>query len=165
MQQILVTGGAGFIGSHLVDYLVEHTKAKIIILDNLRRGLLERIGEHLKNGRVEFINADIRDRQAVTEAVKKCDVIYHLAAQSNVIDSHQDIEYSFSTNVVGTFNVLQIAQEHNIKRSFLPHLVKYTDSLRKFQLKKVLHFMLKMHMEPVKYLASNIAWFFGIITI
>jgi UDP-glucose 4-epimerase len=114
MSRILVTGGAGFIGSHLVDRLASERSNHIVVLDNLRRGRLENLTNSLH--RIRFIQADIRDRAAVEEAMRNVDVVYHLAAQSNVMGSAQDIDYSFSTNVNGTFEVLRAAAANGVKR-------------------------------------------------
>jgi UDP-glucose 4-epimerase len=100
----LVTGGAGFLGSHLVDALVARGD-DVVVLDNLRRGQTA----FLPLDRVRFIEADICDEQAVAEACVGVDTVFHLAAQSNVLGALQDMDYSFTTNVVGTFNVLKAA--------------------------------------------------------
>lgn len=112
--RILVTGGAGFIGSHLVDRLVRDRVGSVVVLDNLHRGRREHLADSWEQ--ITFIEGDIRDRAALGGAMKDCEVVFHLAAQSNVIGAVQDIEYSFSSNVVGTFNVLQIAREHGARR-------------------------------------------------
>jgi UDP-glucose 4-epimerase len=114
--RILVTGGAGFVGSHLVDELVSRTNARIIVVDNLYRGSAEWIEPHIARGRVEFIKADIRDLQALAEAMRGSGIVFHLAALSNVIGASQSLEYSFTANVVGTFNVLQAARAQGVER-------------------------------------------------
>ena len=107
MTRILVTGGAGFIGSHLVDRLVADTSNKVVVLDNLRRGKTANLSAAMD--RITFIEGDIRDRATVEKAVEKADTVFHLAAQSNVIGAVTDLDYSFSTNVTGTFEVLRAA--------------------------------------------------------
>src|ERR687888_30962 len=104
MRRILVTGGAGFIGSHLVDALVAADVGEIVVLDNVRRGRLSNLRGC--GDRIRFVEADIRNSNAVRETMVGVDLVYHLAAQSNVLGAILDLEYSFSTNVVGTFNVL-----------------------------------------------------------
>jgi UDP-glucose 4-epimerase len=113
MRKILVTGGAGFIGSHLVDRLVAGGN-EVVVLDNLRRGKLSNL-EGSKE-RITFIEADIRDRVRVEQAVAGVDTIFHLAAQSNVIGAVTDLDYSFGTNVQGTFEVLRAAAANSVKR-------------------------------------------------
>jgi UDP-glucose 4-epimerase len=104
-----VTGGAGFIGSHLVDFLVREDAGRIVVIDNLKRGRRANLADVLH--RIEFIDGDIRDRELMDRAARGVDVIYHLAAQSNVLGAVHDLDYSFTTNVVGTIEVLRAAQK------------------------------------------------------
>jgi len=106
----LVTGGAGFIGSHLVRALLAEGEA-VTVLDNMRRGDPARLpsGARLMVG-------DIRDAVAVAAAMDGCDSVYHLAAQSNVLGAVSDLDYSFTTNVVGTYTVLAAARERGVGR-------------------------------------------------
>ena len=108
----LVTGGAGFLGSHLVDALLEAGQ-RVVVLDNLRRGRLE----HLRDCDALSVQIDdVRDYGAVVRATEGVEVVYHLAAQSNVIGAGLDLDYSFTTNVLGTFNVLKAAAEVGARR-------------------------------------------------
>jgi UDP-glucose 4-epimerase len=109
--RVLITGGAGFIGSHLTRKLLLDPAVTVRILDNLHRGRNTFAGVP----RVEFLEGDIRDRQTVRAATDGIDVVYHLAAQSNVLGAVKDIEYSFTTNVVGTFEVLSAARECGVR--------------------------------------------------
>jgi UDP-glucose 4-epimerase len=111
----MVTGGAGFIGSHLVDQLVKSGHS-VRVIDNLFRGKEENIGAHLKNKSIEFFKSDIRDYEQIKDVFKNCEVVYHLAAQSNVMGAVENIDYSFYSNVVGTFNVLKASQAAGAKR-------------------------------------------------
>lgn len=113
MTRVLVTGGAGFIGAHLVDRLVRRGDA-VVVLDNLKRGTRERLKNHLRSGAIDFVEGDIRDQHTLLSLAKETDVLYHLAAQSNVMGAFDDAEYSFSTNVYGTFNVLRAAVEADV---------------------------------------------------
>ena len=115
-MKILVTGGAGFIGSHLVDRLVADNWGDILILDNLFRGRLANLAHHRDNARVQFLQADIRDYGAVCAAAQGVELIFHLGAQSNVMGAVADVDYSFTTNVVGTYNVLKAARECGVRR-------------------------------------------------
>ena len=114
-MRVLVTGGAGFLGSHLVDGLVA-SGDEVIVLDNLYRGSRANIDPHLRSGAVRFIEGDIRDYAVVLEAAAGIDIVYHLAAQSNVIGAIKDTDYSFTTNVVGTYNVLKAAADAGVRR-------------------------------------------------
>jgi UDP-glucose 4-epimerase len=108
-QNYLITGGAGFIGSHLVDHLLSEPDHQVMVFDNLRRGKMENISHHLNNPRFKFVNGDLRNFAEVNEAVQGKDFIFHLGAQSNVMGAVVDPDYSFETNVVGTYNVLKAA--------------------------------------------------------
>jgi len=114
-MKIFITGGAGFIGSHLVDKLVS-LNHQIIVFDNLFRGKKSNIETHIKSNAIRFVNGDIRDFNSLIRESSGCDVVFHLAAQSNVMGSISDVDYSFQTNVVGTYNVLSAAQKNGIKR-------------------------------------------------
>ncbi len=116
MDRILITGGCGFVGSHLVRFLVEDTKKEIVVLDNLSHGSLETISPFMEMGRVRFVNADIQDTTSITRAMRDVNLVFHLAAQSNVVGANQDLEYSFSTNVIGTFNILRVACDIGVQR-------------------------------------------------
>lgn len=114
--RILVTGGAGFIGGHLVNRLVATHGGEIVVLDNLHRGY----SRGLLPGSVDFRKGDIRDPAAVADAVRGCDVVFHLAAQSNVMGAVADSGYAFSTNVVGTHLVLEATASAGVKRLVFP---------------------------------------------
>jgi UDP-glucose 4-epimerase len=115
-MRVVVTGGAGFIGSHLVDRLVREGWGEVVAVDNLHRGKLANLRDHLERGRIAFREADIRDAGAMAAVIRGADVVYHLAAQSSVMGAVADLDYSFTTNVVGTYNVLKAAQEAGVRR-------------------------------------------------
>ena len=100
----LVTGGAGFIGSHLVRALLAAGEP-VTVLDNMKRGNPAGLPRE-----VRLLEGDIRDPSTVATAIEGCDVVYHLAAQSNVLGAVSDIDYSFTTNVVGTYTLLAAAR-------------------------------------------------------
>jgi len=98
-QRILVTGGASFIGSHLVDALVARG-AKVRVVDNLSSGRLANIQAHVDEGRVEFVQADLADPEVARQAVGGVDVVFHLAADHGgrgYVDLHQ---VACATNLV-----------------------------------------------------------------
>jgi UDP-glucose 4-epimerase len=114
-MRVLVTGGAGFIGSHLVDALVERGD-DVVVLDNLRRGCREHLRPHLDSGACRLHLGDIREPGDVDRALEGVSLVFHLAAQSNVLGAMSDIDYSFTTNVVGTFTVLDAARRAGAQR-------------------------------------------------
>ncbi|HEY3455883.1 MAG TPA: NAD-dependent epimerase/dehydratase family protein [Bryobacteraceae bacterium] len=114
MTRILITGGAGFIGSHLVDRLALDSSNRIVVLDNLRRGRRENLEPRAEN--VWLVEGDICDRAVVERAAEGVDLVYHLAAQSNVLGAVTDLDYSFRANVVGTFEVLRAAAQAGARR-------------------------------------------------
>lgn len=110
-MKILVTGGAGFIGRHLVEQLARSNADHIVALDNLHRAMPGQFSTG-----VEFREGDIRDRAAVEGAMDGCEIVFHLAAQSNVMGAVADADYAFSSNVAGTYHVLQAALKARVKR-------------------------------------------------
>ncbi len=111
---ILVTGGAGFIGSNLVERLLDEPDGRVRVLDNFsRRGVMHNY-EWLRtlagNNRLEIIEGDVRDTAAVRKAARDANEIYHLAAQVAVTTSVDDPATDFEVNAVGTFNVLEAAR-------------------------------------------------------
>lgn len=114
-MNILVTGGAGFIGSHLVDALVKSNHF-VIVIDNLKRGKLENIQRHIDDGKVKFIEIDINDYGLLLEVLEEVDLVFHLAAQSNVVGSVDNPEYTIKTNINGTFNMLMASSQKGIKK-------------------------------------------------
>jgi len=115
-MKAVITGGAGFIGSHLLDRLVRDGCEQVVVVDNLFRGRMANISAHLSNPAVSFQQVDIRDEARLRPLIAGADVIFHLAAQSNVIGAVTDLDYSFSTNVVGAFNVLKAARDYDVRR-------------------------------------------------
>lgn len=110
---VLVTGGAGFIGSHIVEDLVA-TGHRVTVFDNFSSGLRE----NLENvaGDVEVIEGDILDRDAIVAAAKGKDVVSHQAAQLEITKCMEDPAGDLRTNLIGTLNVLQAAREANAGR-------------------------------------------------
>ncbi|MGH2369810.1 MAG: SDR family NAD(P)-dependent oxidoreductase [Chloroflexota bacterium] len=115
-QKIVVTGGAGFIGSHLVDRLLADGRAEVVVFDNLSRGRLSNLASHQADSRLRIVEGDVRDAAAVADALRGAAVVFHLAAQSTVLGGVEDGDYTFATNVVGTFNVLRAAAGGGVGR-------------------------------------------------
>lgn len=116
-MKILVTGGAGFIGSHIVDNLVKDNYS-VRVLDNFSTGNINNLSQEIRD-RIEFIEGDIRSYHIVHNAVKGVDVILHLAALPSVPRSIKDPITTNEVNVVGTLNILNAAKEFGIKRLVL----------------------------------------------
>jgi len=112
--RILVTGGAGFIGSHLVERLIAEGYGSVTVLDNLQRGRVANLAAVEES--VRFVQGDIRNRRTLATVMKDTNLVFHLAAQSNVIGAHQDVDYASSTNVVGTATVLEAARAAGVGR-------------------------------------------------
>jgi len=121
---VLVTGGAGFIGPKLIGRLVERGDL-VRVLDDLSTGSLSNISELIKTGAVEFIKGDVRDAKAVSEAAKRCNLIYHLAAQSLVPVSTERPDLDMEVNIEGTLNVLRAAKEDGSKVVFASSATVY----------------------------------------
>jgi UDP-glucose 4-epimerase len=115
MSKTLVTGGAGFIGSHLVERLLDAGR-DVVVMDNFRRGSRAAIERGARARAVTVLDGDIRHVDSVRNAMKGCSTVFHLAAQSNVMGAMDDPEYSVTTNVHGTFNVLRCAVEAGVRR-------------------------------------------------
>jgi UDP-glucose 4-epimerase len=111
---VLVTGGCGFIGSHLVESLINQGY-HVRILDNLSTGKLDHI-QHLSTAKIEFIQGDIRDEETVNQAVRGCKYIFHEAAVVSVPQSIQDPINTSKVNYGGTINVLEAASQHRVQR-------------------------------------------------
>jgi UDP-glucose 4-epimerase len=113
--RVLVTGGAGFLGSHLVDALVRRGD-HVTVLDSLRRGTPANLNGAVGAGSATVLTDDIRDYGSVIRAVDGAELVFHLAAQSNVMGAIEDPEYSLTTNVLGTYNVLKAAAAAGVRR-------------------------------------------------
>ncbi|MBQ7209116.1 MAG: NAD-dependent epimerase/dehydratase family protein [Lentisphaeria bacterium] len=109
-MRVLITGGAGFIGSHLVEHF--RGKAQVRVLDNLRTGYLK----NLEGFDVEFIRGDVRDRETVRRAMEGVDYVFHLAALISVPESMVKIAECVDINVNGLLTVLEEAAQAKVKK-------------------------------------------------
>ncbi len=114
IKQILVTGGAGFIGSHLVEELLKQNYF-VKILDNFLTGKLENLA-HLDQNKIQIIKGDISHFEEVFEAAQNVEAIYHEAALVSVPLSIQNPQLSFQINSLGSFNVFETARRLNISK-------------------------------------------------
>ncbi len=113
-MRALITGGAGFIGSHLADALLQRGD-EVWVLDNLVTGRVDNIAEDLLHPRFEFVKDSILNRQLVRVLVASCDVVYHLAAALGPETVIKDPLHAATVNIQGTENVLAAAAEHGRK--------------------------------------------------
>ncbi len=113
-MKVLVTGGAGFIGSHLVDVLMEAGN-EVRVLDDLSAGSIENIKRWLDDERFEFVKGDMRDPEKVRKAVEGADVVFHLAANPEVRIGAQSPELLYESNVTITHNLLSAIRDSDVK--------------------------------------------------
>jgi UDP-glucose 4-epimerase len=102
----LVTGGAGFIGSHVVDELIRQGN-EVVVFDNLSTGFLGHLDDSLASGRARLNRGDILDTEALTAAMEGVSIVFHLAANADVRGGQQDTLVDLEQNVVGTHRVLE----------------------------------------------------------
>jgi UDP-glucose 4-epimerase len=113
-KQVLI-GGAGFVGSHLIEHMVESGVREIVVFDNFARGTRQNIAAYEKSGRVKVVEGDILDAKAVEQVVDGADGVYHLAA-SWLLQCVDDPRAGLQTNVVGMFNVMNACHTAKIRR-------------------------------------------------
>src|SRR3977135_706910 len=126
MKHILITGGAGFIGSHLVDYLLAEGGWRITVVDDfndfydpaIKR---ENISARLANTNFKLVEADIRNQEALSPVFSDTnfDCIVHLAARAGVRPSLKEPRLYVETNINGTLNLLELARAHGVKQFVL----------------------------------------------
>lgn len=115
-KRFLVTGGAGFIGSHLTSYLLNNGAKTVKVLDNLSTGFISNLKEHESNPSFTFINGDITDYETCLKACENIDGVFHNAALGSVSRSMQDPMATNQANVSGFINVLFAAKNQHVKR-------------------------------------------------
>ena len=111
-MKLLITGGAGFIGTNLIARLSDLGGFEITVLDNESLGRRANIADY----GVRFIAGDIRRIDDLRSAIRGQDTILHLAADTRVVDSIENPQQNFENNVVGTFQLLQVARELGVER-------------------------------------------------
>ncbi|MFP4116391.1 MAG: GDP-mannose 4,6-dehydratase [Candidatus Aenigmatarchaeota archaeon] len=118
MKEILVTGGAGFIGTNFVDFVLRKTDWKIRVLDNLYARAFDAVKnlDSFDGGGVELLEGDIRDEETVKKVVEGCDYVVNLAAQVGVVPSVKDPKFDADVNIFGLLNLLEASKDENVKR-------------------------------------------------
>lgn len=114
-KRVLVTGGASFIGSHLVDKLLTR-RASVRVVDNLSSGKMENISAHLRSKRIEFVKADLTNHGVIDKALNKIDIVFHLAADHGgrgYVDLHQA---ACSTNLMLDGMMIKSSLKHRIEK-------------------------------------------------
>ena len=116
MDRILITGGAGFIGTHLVKEL--SSQYHLTVIDNLSSKMSYSNAQMLKENHIAFLEEDIMNKEKITEIIRKCrpDSCVHLAAKISVSESILDPYSTMSVNVTGVYNVLEACKCNSVKR-------------------------------------------------
>jgi UDP-glucose 4-epimerase len=112
-RSILVTGGAGFIGSHLVERLLSENR--VTVLDNFSSGRREHLTGHLRDSSFRLIEADIMDSKALEQALEDVDMVFHLAANPDVKLGAQDTRVHLDQNLLATYNLLEAMREAGVR--------------------------------------------------
>lgn len=115
MNRIVVTGGLGFVGSHLVDRLVQDNH-EVVVIDDLSSGLIRNIERHASNNRVTVVKGDIRDREMLKHALTGAKAVVHLAAIVSVIRSIEEPDLVHDVNVAGTLSLLDECVKQKVRR-------------------------------------------------
>lgn len=114
-KRALVTGGAGFVGSHIVDLLVREGCTEIVAIDNMERGQPENLDGAMVSGKVRLLEADIRDRTLMDELVNNSDVVFHQAAL-RITQCAEDPRLGLEVMVDATFDLLEMCVRHKVEK-------------------------------------------------
>jgi UDP-glucose 4-epimerase len=114
VKRVLLTGGAGFIGSHVLDLLAP-SGVDFVVYDNLSNGRLAYIESHLQRPNVTFVEADIMNLERLIDVTRGCDLVWHLAANTDIINSHDEPSRDLNDCAVGTFNVLEAMRRTGVR--------------------------------------------------
>lgn len=117
-KNVFVTGGAGFIGSHLIDRLIENHN--VTVYDNLSSGKKEFISQHFDKKKFSFIEADLLDTKKLKNAMREQDFVFHFAANSDVRLGAEKTDIPLKQNIIATYNVLESMRINNVKNILFP---------------------------------------------
>ena len=113
-MRILVTGGAGFIGSHIVDRLMSEGH-EVVVYDNLSSGRMEFVEHHMGKENFRFVHADLLDFETLNREMKGVDLVYHVAANPDVRLGAKDTKVHMEQNVLATYNVLEAMRLNDVR--------------------------------------------------
>ncbi len=113
INKILVTGGAGFIGSHIVDRLMK-TECEVVVFDNLSSGKMEFIVDHLNKTNFSLIEGDLLNTDEIDAACNGVDFVYHVAANPDVRLGAVDTKVHFDQNITATYNLLEAMRKNDV---------------------------------------------------
>jgi UDP-glucose 4-epimerase len=114
-RRVLITGGAGLIGSHIADLLVDRNVREVVVLDNFSRGRRENLSRAKASGRLTIVEGDIRDRKLLAEAMQGIDLVFHQAA-IRITQCAEDPRLALEVLVDGTFNVAEQAVKAKVSK-------------------------------------------------
>lgn len=114
-KRVLVTGGAGFIGSHIVDLLCDEGCREIVVVDNMVRGRLENLEQSLIRGPIRIVHGDIRDNALMATLVKSADIVFHQAAL-RITHCAAEPRLAMEVMVQSTFDLLELCVKHEIEK-------------------------------------------------
>lgn len=115
LKKAVVTGGLGFIGSHLTERLLE-TGCKVLVIDNLSTGRRSNLAEHEGNPRLTIVEADVAGDSSIRDCFEGADCVFHLAALADIVPSIRNPSSYFHSNVTGTFKTLEAARSARAPR-------------------------------------------------
>jgi UDP-glucose 4-epimerase len=114
-KKVLVTGGAGFVGSHIIDLLIGEGCAEIVAVDNMVRGRRENLTDALARGPVRLLEGDIRDRRLMDELVEGADVVFHQAAL-RITQCAEEPRAALEVMVDATYDLLELCVKHQVEK-------------------------------------------------
>ena len=114
-ERVLITGGAGLVGSHIADHLIDENVSEIVILDNFSRGRHENLAAAIARGPITIVDGDIRDQQIVRQCMDGIDIVFHQAA-IRITQCAEDPRLALEVLADGTFNVLEAAAASRVKK-------------------------------------------------